>query len=177
MFQRLWVWIRHHILDGHFFTYLFDVKFVMCVWKDKNKWKRGQGWPIFFLKKYVLGLRFILYLARQNYEPTLAIVMLLGKCSLLQTAKYWKNNQFGHLVTLETTPTSARKNRRQNDVINEIRFRPKAASDHLHHLLLRASANGFVRSFAVGPAQSLPSIKATLRRHRGITQFQTGQTC
>ena len=22
---------RHHILDGHFFTYLFVVKFVMCV--------------------------------------------------------------------------------------------------------------------------------------------------
>ena len=39
----------HHILDGHFFTYLFDVKFVMCVWKDENKWKRGRVWPI--LKK------------------------------------------------------------------------------------------------------------------------------
>ena len=28
---------RHHILYGHFFTHLFFVKFVMCVWKDKNK--------------------------------------------------------------------------------------------------------------------------------------------
>ena len=39
-----------HILDGHFFTYVFLVTFVMCVWKDENKWKRGWGWPI-FLKK------------------------------------------------------------------------------------------------------------------------------
>ena len=38
---------RHRILDGHFFTYPFVVKFVMCVWKDENKWERGQGWPIF----------------------------------------------------------------------------------------------------------------------------------
>ena len=37
---------RHYILDGHFFTYLFVVKFVMCVWKDKNKWKRDRCWPI-----------------------------------------------------------------------------------------------------------------------------------
>ena len=40
---------QHRILDGQFFTYLFLVKFVMCGWKDKNKWKRGRGWPI--LKK------------------------------------------------------------------------------------------------------------------------------
>ena len=37
---------RHHILDGHF-LHLFVVKILMCVWKDKNKWKRGWGWPIF----------------------------------------------------------------------------------------------------------------------------------
>ena len=38
---------QYRMLDGHFFTYLFIVKFVMCVWKDENKWKRGQGWSIF----------------------------------------------------------------------------------------------------------------------------------
>ena len=27
-------------------------KFVLCVWKDENKWKRGRCWPI-FLKKQV----------------------------------------------------------------------------------------------------------------------------
>ena len=37
---------QYHMLDGHFFTYLFIVKFVMCVWKDENKLKRGQGGPI-----------------------------------------------------------------------------------------------------------------------------------
>ena len=42
---------QHHILDGHFFSYLFVVKFVLCVCKDENKWKRGQGWPV-FMKKY-----------------------------------------------------------------------------------------------------------------------------
>ena len=41
---------QYPILDVHFFTYLFVVKFVMCVWKDKNKWKRGRGSHI-FLKK------------------------------------------------------------------------------------------------------------------------------
>ena len=38
---------RHCILDGHFFTYLFVVKFVMCALKDENKRKRGRGWSIF----------------------------------------------------------------------------------------------------------------------------------
>ena len=37
MFQRSWVRIR--LLEGHFFTYLFVVKFVMCVLKDENKLK------------------------------------------------------------------------------------------------------------------------------------------
>ena len=40
----------HHILDGHF-SHLFVVKFVICVWNDTNKLKRGRGWPI-FLKKW-----------------------------------------------------------------------------------------------------------------------------
>ena len=40
----------HHILDGHFFTYLFVAQIVMCL-KDVNKSKRGRGWPIFFKKK------------------------------------------------------------------------------------------------------------------------------
>ena len=34
------------ILEGHFVTYLFVVKFVMCVCKDENKLKRGRSWPI-----------------------------------------------------------------------------------------------------------------------------------
>ena len=42
---------QHQILDGHFFTYLFVVKFVMCAFKDENKRKRGRGWSIFFKKK------------------------------------------------------------------------------------------------------------------------------
>ena len=38
----------HNILDGHFLhTYIFVVKFVMCVWKDENKWKRGRVSPFF----------------------------------------------------------------------------------------------------------------------------------
>ena len=44
MFQRLWVQIPAPY--GHFFTYLFVVKLVMCVWKDENKLKRRQSWPI-----------------------------------------------------------------------------------------------------------------------------------
>ena len=38
---------RHRTLDGHFFTYLLVVKFVMLFEKDENKLKRGRGWPIF----------------------------------------------------------------------------------------------------------------------------------
>ena len=43
----------HHILDGHFFTYLFDVKFVMCVWKDQINEKVAVVGP--FLKKSYSG--------------------------------------------------------------------------------------------------------------------------
>ena len=35
---------RYRILDGHFFTYIFVVKSVMCL--KRQKIKRGQGWPI-----------------------------------------------------------------------------------------------------------------------------------
>ena len=40
------------ILDGHF-SYLFVVRIVMFVWKDKNKWKRGRVGP-FFQKTYLI---------------------------------------------------------------------------------------------------------------------------
>ena len=40
---------RHRILDGHYFTYIFVVKFVMCL-KRRKKLKRVRGWHI-FLKK------------------------------------------------------------------------------------------------------------------------------
>ena len=52
MVQRLWVWIPAPYTGWtrHFFTFLFVVKFVMCVWRDDNKRKRGRGWPI--LKPY-----------------------------------------------------------------------------------------------------------------------------
>ena len=36
---------QYHILDGHFFT-IIVVKIVIVVWKDKNKRKKGRGWPI-----------------------------------------------------------------------------------------------------------------------------------
>ena len=40
----------HRILDGHFFTYLFVVRFVMCDGKDeKNEKESGVG--TFFIKK------------------------------------------------------------------------------------------------------------------------------
>ena len=39
---------RHRILDGYFW-HLFVVKIVMCVWKDKNKWKEAGVGP--FWKK------------------------------------------------------------------------------------------------------------------------------
>ena len=45
---------RHRILDGHF-SHLFAVKIVMCVWKDKNKWKRGRVGP--FWREEEWGLR------------------------------------------------------------------------------------------------------------------------
>ena len=55
MFQSREFESQQYILDGHFFTYLFVVKFVMCVWKDENKLKRGRGWPIF--KKVLFNVR------------------------------------------------------------------------------------------------------------------------
>ena len=41
---------RHRILDAHI-TYLFAVKFVIYVRKDKNKLKRGRVRPIFINKR------------------------------------------------------------------------------------------------------------------------------
>ena len=45
----------HRILDGHF-SHLFVVKFVLFVWKDKNKRKSSRGWPFLYKKltKYLL---------------------------------------------------------------------------------------------------------------------------
>ena len=43
---------QHRILDYHdIFSRIFVVKIVMFAWKDKNKWKRGRGWPIFLKEK------------------------------------------------------------------------------------------------------------------------------
>ena len=39
MLQRSWVWILAPYTGWTFFTYLFVVKFVMCVWKDENELK------------------------------------------------------------------------------------------------------------------------------------------
>ena len=46
-------WVRILVPDTGwaFFSHLFVVKIVMCVWKDDNKWKGGRGWPIIFFKK------------------------------------------------------------------------------------------------------------------------------
>ena len=48
VFQRMGVQILASYNGWTFFTYLFVVKLVMCVWKDENKWKRGQDWPNIF---------------------------------------------------------------------------------------------------------------------------------
>ena len=40
---------QHGILDEHFCTYLFAVKFVMFVWKDENKWGQGCSFKNTFL--------------------------------------------------------------------------------------------------------------------------------
>ena len=45
---------RHHILDGHFSTYICSKNCNdVCLKKTENKRKRGRGWPI-FLKKIML---------------------------------------------------------------------------------------------------------------------------
>ena len=54
----LWLWKEIHVTkvvsSNSGTVYWMDIfhipicaKFVMCVWKDENKWKRGQGWSIF----------------------------------------------------------------------------------------------------------------------------------
>ena len=81
----------HHILDGHF-SHLFVVKIVMCVWKDENKWKRGRGWPIFFIKVLILNVRRIASLLVQR-EPIYYVLswshlktsLELAACKLIDT--------------------------------------------------------------------------------------------
>ena len=45
MIQWSWVRIPAPYTGWTFFTYLFVLKFVMCVWKGENKWKRGRVGP------------------------------------------------------------------------------------------------------------------------------------
>ena len=45
-----------HILDGHFFTYLLVVKYVMCVLKRQKYMKKRLGLAHFFKKRYGLFL-------------------------------------------------------------------------------------------------------------------------
>ena len=52
---------QHCILDRHF-SHLFVVRIIMFVWKDENKLKRGQGWPI-FKKNFYLPRTLILSLS------------------------------------------------------------------------------------------------------------------
>ena len=47
---------QHGILDEHFCTYLFAVKFVMFVWKDENKWGQGCSFKNTFLPSLSLSL-------------------------------------------------------------------------------------------------------------------------
>ena len=42
---------RHRILDGHFFTYLFVAKFVMCFLKKTQINEKEAGVGPFFFKK------------------------------------------------------------------------------------------------------------------------------
>ena len=75
-FQRSWVQILAPYTGWKFFHIYLLKKFVMFVWKDRKKRKRGQRWPI-FLKKWrrillwtsVLSGTEILSL-QQNFEPT-----------------------------------------------------------------------------------------------------------
>ena len=61
---RLWVRFPATYTGWTFFhIYLFVVKFVMCVWNDENKWKRGCGWPLF--KKYQKTLFYSLLLSKK----------------------------------------------------------------------------------------------------------------
>ena len=47
---------QHHLLDGHFFTYICCKNCSVCLNRPNIKRKRGWGWPI-FLKK-VIGEQF-----------------------------------------------------------------------------------------------------------------------
>ena len=38
---------QHHILDGHFFTFICCKNCIVCLKKTENKRKRGREWPIF----------------------------------------------------------------------------------------------------------------------------------
>ena len=69
----------YHILDGHFFTFIVVI-IVMFAWKDENKRKRGQGWPIF--KKRNENHRFILKVVTLNYEYIAPITIQTFKWSM-----------------------------------------------------------------------------------------------
>ena len=50
--------IRHHILDGHFFTLICCKNCIVCLKRPKINEKRGRGWPILKNKKRELPCDF-----------------------------------------------------------------------------------------------------------------------
>ena len=68
-----------HCMD--IYSHLLVVKIIMCVRKDKNKWKRGQGWCIF---NFFSNFQNILLILRK-LGKNLFLYLTLGMANLINT--------------------------------------------------------------------------------------------
>ena len=97
---------QHGILDEHFCTYLFAVKFVMFVWKDENKWGQGCSFKNTFLPSLSLSLSLSVSLFLSLYPPFFLSLFpcLLRLCLFGSSAPL-----FLYFVWLKNLLTSASK--------------------------------------------------------------------
>ena len=70
----------HRILDGYF-SNLFVVSIEVFVGKDKNKRKRGRGWPFFVLTFLFTKLSHYLSPFFPKYYENVLTLLQLGKLS------------------------------------------------------------------------------------------------
>ena len=91
---------QHGILDEHFCTYLFAVKFVMFVWKDENKWGQGCSFKNTFLPSLSLSVSLFLLTSaskvrqvkRSQGNPSLHFFPRKPKAknsTLMSVSKFW----------------------------------------------------------------------------------------
>ena len=99
------------------FSHIFDVKIGLFVWKDENKWKRGLGWPIFYIKKslhcsfLIIGSEeisnnyYYIFVITASFPFGHLTVIIRFKVNHIKAVKFWKVPKFFSKLWIETWRT------------------------------------------------------------------------